>query len=77
MPVSAVWIAESEERLECIWARALLDLPGSAIPARGFGASDCACPAHLIRLADCEAAWRALQATTPGELWLYSPQNWV
>ena len=75
-PVSAVWLAESGMRLECVWARALLDLPGSGLPAPRFGASDCACPAHLIRLADSEVALRALQATTPGELWLYSPQNW-
>lgn len=73
-PVIAVWAAESPARLECAWAAALIGLPGSAIPARGFGASDCACPAHLIRIAAPEAIPAALQATLPSGVLLYFPQ---
>lgn len=46
-PVGA-WFAEGEGRRECVWAAALGTLPGASIPAPGFGASDCRCPAHLI-----------------------------
>ena len=38
----------SEERLECRWARAVAQLPGAGCPVRGFGSSDCSCPAHLV-----------------------------
>jgi Uri superfamily endonuclease len=36
--------------LECCWSRALLELPGAAVPAAGFGSADCrsGCPAHLL-----------------------------
>jgi Uri superfamily endonuclease len=39
-----------EERLECTWSKALAELPGSSVPAAGFGASDCenGCQAHLV-----------------------------
>jgi len=73
-PVIGVWAVESPARLECIWAAALSALPGSAIPARGFGASDCACPAHLIRIAAPEAIPAALEATLPPGVLLYFPQ---
>jgi Uri superfamily endonuclease len=36
------------ERLECTWAAVLLGLPGAYLVARGFGASDCRCPTHLV-----------------------------
>jgi len=55
-PVVEVWWVETVERLECAWARALLTLPGVSVPARGFGSSDCACPAHLLRVPDPAAA---------------------
>ena len=55
-PVVEVWWVETVERLECAWARALLTLPGVSVPARGFGSSDCACPAHLLRAPDPAAA---------------------
>lgn len=44
------YYVESRERRECSWARLLLDLPGASLPAPGFGASDCRCPAHLVHL---------------------------
>lgn len=31
------------------WAAVLSDLPGAAIPAKRFGASDCRCPSHLYQ----------------------------
>jgi Uri superfamily endonuclease len=42
----------SDTSLECVWSQALATLPGAAIPAPGFGASDChsGCEAHLIAL---------------------------
>jgi len=44
----AIWWSEGAERKECAWAGALARLPGADLPAPGFGASDCRCPAHLI-----------------------------
>jgi len=76
-PVVAVWAVESPVRLECAWAAALSAQPGSTIPARGFGASDCTCPAHLIRIAAPEAIPAALAATVPPEVLLYFPQSSV
>ena len=45
-----VWSAVSTARLECLWAQAARQLPGSETPVPGFGSSDCRCPSHLIRL---------------------------
>ncbi|MFN2224837.1 MAG: DUF123 domain-containing protein [Anaerolineae bacterium] len=45
------WIRPSGERLECSWARALTRLPGAGIVVPGFGASDCCCAGHLVRVA--------------------------
>src|SRR5689334_9416606 len=45
------WYAEAHgERRECLWVRALLSLPGTSVPVRGFGNGDCrlGCPAHLL-----------------------------
>ena len=46
--VIGVHMDTSSERLECAWARQWLDTPGAQVIAPRFGASDCACPAHLI-----------------------------
>ncbi len=46
----AAWIRASERRLECAWAAALRRLPDAQIVAARFGASDCRCPAHLVRV---------------------------
>ncbi len=43
-----VWSVASEERLECKWGEAASRLPGAQVLVRGFGSSDCRCPAHLI-----------------------------
>jgi len=34
-------------RAECSQNRRVLSLPGAQVPVRGFGSSDCRCPAHL------------------------------
>jgi Uri superfamily endonuclease len=44
------WGRFSPERLECTWAAKLRSLPGAKMAAAGFGASDCRCPAHLVRV---------------------------
>lgn len=44
------WARHTNERLECLWAQALLQLPGARIVVPGFGASDCRCPGHLVHL---------------------------
>lgn len=52
------WICASERRLECTWAGLLRRLPGAEIVAWGFGASDCRCAAHLVRVPDLpEHSW--------------------
>jgi Uri superfamily endonuclease len=43
-----IWKAPSPRSTECLWARALLSLPGAQIVVDGFGASDCRCRSHLI-----------------------------
>jgi Uri superfamily endonuclease len=47
------WARTGRGRLECDWAAALACLPGAERVAPGFGASDCRCPAHLVRLPFC------------------------
>lgn len=46
----AAWWVHGPERLECGWAEAAVGLPGAERAAPGFGASDCGCPGHLVRL---------------------------
>ncbi len=70
-PVVAVWAAVTPERLECRWAAALAALPGAGLPAPGFGASDCGCPAHLIAIPEPDAICGALAATTRVDVGLY------
>lgn len=45
------WACCSGQRLECTWADALRHRSDAKIVARGFGASDCRCPTHLVRVA--------------------------
>ena len=44
------WARCSEQRLECTWANALRRLPDASTVAQGFGASDCRCLTHLVRV---------------------------
>jgi Uri superfamily endonuclease len=46
--VVQVWTRESAARLECEWARAMMQWPGARIIVPRFGASDCRCASHLI-----------------------------
>lgn len=48
--VAEVWWSRTPENLEHVWAAALLDLRGAAVPVKGFGSSDCHCPTHLVQL---------------------------
>ena len=43
-----VWYSESSTHLEHTWAAELEKLSETAIPLKGFGASDCNCTAHLF-----------------------------
>ena len=47
-PIAQVWYVCSAVRNECVWARELGALPGARVAMRGFGASDCHCPSHLL-----------------------------
>ncbi|MBL8134433.1 MAG: GIY-YIG nuclease family protein [Anaerolineae bacterium] len=47
-----VWFTADEISREHDWATALRTSPGASMPAPRFGASDCACPTHLIHFAD-------------------------
>lgn len=44
-----VWYAADPTRREHGWARTLLEMRGACPGPAGFGASDCACPTHLVR----------------------------
>jgi len=46
----AVWYTHDAERRECTWAAVLRSLPDADSPFDGFGASDCSCPTHLVRV---------------------------
>jgi Uri superfamily endonuclease len=45
-----IWVTAVAEKLEHAWASALRSIPGAHQPLRGFGASDCRCPSHLVYL---------------------------
>jgi Uri superfamily endonuclease len=61
-PVTAIWLRESPERLECVWARELI--ARGSVPVPRFGSSDCSCPAHLVTLTE-EAIPAARAALMP------------
>ncbi len=44
------WVAPLPPEWECAWARHLAQWPDAHIPVPRFGASDCRCPSHLVRL---------------------------
>ncbi len=47
--LEAVWYTHDPERRECTWAEILRSQSDASVPVDGFGASDCTCPAHLVR----------------------------
>ncbi len=46
--VTEIWAATGQERHECDWARAALQMSGARAAVPRFGASDCRCITHLI-----------------------------
>lgn len=52
------WITRDPAPREHEWAAALASTPGGSLPVRGFGASDCDCPAHLFRFGELPALER-------------------
>ena len=50
----------TQRRIECGRNRCLLSLPGADVVAPGFGASDCNCVTHLVRLGEGPATVSAL-----------------
>ena len=63
-----VWYAYEAVRREHAWADIFTHMPGASIPMPGFGASDCACPAHLYffsRQPRLDSFRRRLRATIP------------
>ncbi len=61
--LTAIWMQESEIRREHEWAAILGNMPGVAIPAARFGASDCRCPAHLFYFGDMPPLLEIFQET--------------
>ena len=43
-----VWYSRDAVRWEHDWARVFLSMPGSSVPLRRFGATDCTCDTHLF-----------------------------
>ena len=48
--LEAVWYTRDPERRECTWAATVQSLPAAAVPRDDFGASDCDCVSHLVRV---------------------------
>jgi Uri superfamily endonuclease len=46
--VAEVWYVVDPVRREHAWASAFGSLSNALIPMKGFGSSDCSCPAHLF-----------------------------
>lgn len=60
--VEEAWVVQRQERLECICAEALRNLPGAEVPIARFGASDCRCVTHLVYVAKLPTAQAFEQA---------------
>ena len=48
--VQEVWYSQQRRNLEHCWAQTALNQPTALNLLRGFGASDCHCLSHLVRL---------------------------
>ena len=55
--LEAVWYTHDPQRRECTWAEIVRSLPGATVPVSGFGASDCNCSAHLVRMESTPILW--------------------
>jgi Uri superfamily endonuclease len=47
--VQEVWYGHTPAFCEHQWAQALMNMRGAAVPADGFGSSDCRCRSHLVK----------------------------
>lgn len=47
--LQGAWVSYADTKLECTWARALLDTNSTSVPKKGLGSSDCGCWAHFMR----------------------------
>lgn len=50
MSPMGIWTTTDTVKREHDWAGLLADFSGATLPISGFGASDCSCRSHLIRL---------------------------
>ncbi|MGD9016568.1 MAG: GIY-YIG nuclease family protein [Desulfobacterales bacterium] len=64
-----IWWSQTPENIEHCWVKALMALPGAAIPVAGFGSSDCRCRSHLVHFGalPTRAAFRRCLATLPDD----------
>lgn len=63
------WVSPGTTRHEHTWARALGATAGAGYPLRGFGASDCGCPAHLVALPSAPTATTLRAILGHGDWW--------
>jgi len=47
--LQGAWVSYANTKLECPWARALLDADSTSVPKKGLGSSDCGCRTHFMR----------------------------
>lgn len=47
--LQGAWVSYADTKMECTWARTLLDTDSTSVPKKGLGSSDCGCPAHFMR----------------------------
>lgn len=69
---AGAWVAVTGEKRECEFAEAMAGLPGVEVWPPRFGASDCNCPGHLLRLPGAPDQMALLQAAESVELKLAS-----
>lgn len=48
--IKSIRVRRTRRRVECVLNREVLTQPGVQVIAKGFGASDCRCQAHLVYL---------------------------
>jgi Uri superfamily endonuclease len=60
MSLLGAWFSTSATQLEHDWAVRVLALPTASIPLPRFGASDCRCPSHLVRLPETDSSHRSV-----------------
>ena len=77
-PVAAVFQVGAGAS-ECVWAQALAETNGVAVPAQGFGSSDCrqGCVAHLFAFKELQAPLSRLVLTAPPHSLLYCEHHRV